>query len=93
MVSLSDAMLLEEVSRAGSGEGEEEGVRDTRLIEQPDSASVASTMESAVRGGGREAPEENKGTGMAIMQTLTRPCRIGSPPRRKKQPPKRQRGP
>jgi len=73
IVSVSDAMLLEEVSRAGYGSGEEEGVSDPRLIEQPDSASAASTIESTARGGGRKPPEACRGSGMAFIQTTHAP--------------------
>ena len=40
MVSLSEAILVEEVSLAGSGVADEDGVSDPRLIEQPEAASA-----------------------------------------------------
>ena len=48
MVSVSEAMLLGDVSRAGSGS--EEGVSDPRLIEQPDSKSPISATQRGASG-------------------------------------------
>ena len=45
MVSDSEAILVEEVSLAGSGVAEEdEGVSDPRLIEQPEMMNATSTI-------------------------------------------------
>ena len=54
MVSVSEAMLLGEVSRAGSGS--EEGVSDPRLIEQPDARSPISATQRGASGERRKTP-------------------------------------
>jgi hypothetical protein len=68
MVSVSEAILVDEVSLAGSGAADEEGVSDPRLIEQPEATSannaVAAIGPLAARR--RVTPDQKCATGMAI---------------------------
>ena len=68
MVSLSEAMLLEEVSCGGSSRGSDEDDNDPSVIEQPQSATATSAIGAQAQRPRREAPEKSLGTGMAILQ-------------------------
>jgi hypothetical protein len=57
MASVSEAMLLEEVSCAGSSRSAE-GDNDPRLIEQPQRAIAISAIGADARKPKREAPEK-----------------------------------
>src|ERR1700716_840844 len=84
MVSVSEAILLEEVSCAGSSRSAAEGDSDPRLIEQPHSAIAINASGADAPRPGREAPEKRAGTGIAIATGRSRGLRnIGNPPRRK----------
>src|SRR5215813_2368313 len=88
MVSVSEAILVEEVSLAGSGVAEDdEGVSDPRLIEQPPTASAMNAIAGARR---RAAPDQRSAIAMVIDAKYSRANNspIRSAPRRKIQPPK-----
>ena len=68
MVSVSEAMLLDEVSCGGSSRSVEEDDRDPRVIEQPQSAMATNAIGAHAQRPTREAPAKAEGTGMAIMQ-------------------------
>src|SRR3984957_2596335 len=65
MASVNEAMLLDEVSWAGSSRSAE-GDRDPRLIEQPHSAIAANAIGTEARGPSRKAPKKALETGIAI---------------------------
>jgi hypothetical protein len=59
MVSLSEAMLLEEVSCGGSSRGSDEDDNDPSVIEQPQSATATSAIGAQAQRPRREAPEKS----------------------------------
>ena len=65
MASVSEAMLLGDVSWAGSSRSAV-GDKDPRLIEQPHSAIAASATGADLRRQSRKASDNAWGTGMAI---------------------------
>jgi hypothetical protein len=72
MVSDSEAILVEEVSLAGSGVAEEDGVSEPRLIEQPETASAISATEQGARNRQHDAPDQDWTAGMAIDAKYSR---------------------
>jgi len=58
MVSVSEAMLLEEVSCGGSSRSAAGGDNDPSVIEQPQSATATSAIGAHAQRPRREAPEK-----------------------------------